>query len=93
MPRVTAMTSKTCEGFGWDVPEKPAFNWATLIAHKDREIARLNGIYGSLLRDSGVEVIEGFARFVDARSRWWSTPALLTAAPATEADGSAQRSS
>jgi len=27
-------------GFGWTVPQ-PAFDWRTLIANKDREIARL----------------------------------------------------
>ena len=33
-------------GYGWTVP-KPTFDWATLIANKDREIARLEaGLYG-----------------------------------------------
>ena len=31
-------------GFGWSVGE-PTFDWPTLIANKDREIARLEGIY------------------------------------------------
>jgi glutathione reductase (NADPH) len=34
-----------------------------LIANKDREIARLNGVYRRLLDDAGVEVIESRARF------------------------------
>src|SRR3989337_1369155 len=29
-------------GFGWTVPE-PTFDWATLIAAKDKELARLEG--------------------------------------------------
>src|SRR4030088_3331222 len=33
-------------GFGWTVPE-PTFNWATLIANKDREITRLEAAYVS----------------------------------------------
>jgi glutathione reductase (NADPH) len=48
-------------GFGWTVPE-PSFDWTTLIANKDREIARLNGIYQKLLEDSGVKIIEGRAK-------------------------------
>src|SRR6267378_6642812 len=35
-------------GFGWTVPE-PTFNWATLIANKDREITRLEVAYVSTL--------------------------------------------
>src|SRR5918997_4348559 len=32
-------------GFGWTLPGHPAFDWATLIANKDREIARLESVY------------------------------------------------
>ena len=35
-------------GFGWSLGEAD-FDWATLIANKDREINRLNGIYRNLL--------------------------------------------
>ena len=35
-------------GYGWRVG-KPAFDWPTLIAAKDREIARLEGIYAANL--------------------------------------------
>jgi glutathione reductase (NADPH) len=51
-------------GFGWTVPN-PTFDWATLIANKDREIGRLNGIYRGLLEGSGVRIIEGRARLLD----------------------------
>jgi glutathione reductase (NADPH) len=51
-------------GFGWSVP-KPNFDWTTLIANKDREIERLNGIYRGLLEDTGVQIIEGTARLRD----------------------------
>jgi len=51
-------------GFGWTMPT-PAFDWATLIANKDREIKRLNGIYQDLLEGSGVRIIEGRARLLD----------------------------
>ena len=52
------------EGFGWTVPT-PTFDWATLIANKDREIERLNGIYRGLLEGSGVRIVEGRARLRD----------------------------
>jgi glutathione reductase (NADPH) len=51
-------------GFGWTVPT-PTFDWATLIANKDREIDRLNGIYRGLLEAPGVRIIEGWARLLD----------------------------
>src|ERR1700745_2513313 len=31
-------------GFGWSIPEA-SFNWPTLIANKDKEIARLEAAY------------------------------------------------
>ncbi|MBI6656565.1 glutathione-disulfide reductase [Pseudomonas carnis] len=52
-------------GFGWSLGEAN-FDWATLIANKDREINRLNGIYRNLLVNSGVSLHEGHARLVDA---------------------------
>jgi glutathione reductase (NADPH) len=51
-------------GFGWTVGDR-TFDWARLIANKDREIGRLNDVYRSLLEDSGVSVFEGHARLVD----------------------------
>ena len=51
------------EGFGWQVGP-PTIDWAKLIAKKDKELDRLNGIYLRLLRDSGVEIIEGRGEIV-----------------------------
>ncbi|MQT57804.1 glutathione-disulfide reductase [Pseudomonas sp. FSL R10-0399] len=48
-------------GFGWSLGEAN-FDWATLIANKDREIQRLNGIYRNLLVNSGVTLMEGHAK-------------------------------
>ncbi|MGR2736983.1 glutathione-disulfide reductase [Billgrantia sp. Q4P2] len=53
-------------GFGWNLPEAPVFDWATLRDNKVREIARLNEIYGRLLDNAGVRLINGRARVVDA---------------------------
>ena len=44
------------------------FDWATLIAHKDREIHRLNGVYDQLLTNAGVQLIAGRARITGAHS-------------------------
>ncbi|MBC3377074.1 glutathione-disulfide reductase [Pseudomonas sp. SWRI92] len=47
--------------YGWTAGEA-SFDWATLIANKDREINRLNGIYRNLLANSGVTLHEGHAK-------------------------------
>ncbi|MCB9982136.1 MAG: glutathione-disulfide reductase [Rhodospirillales bacterium] len=52
-------------GFGWATPEQIAFDWPTLIRNKNNEISRLNGIYKTLLENSGVEILGGEARFID----------------------------
>jgi len=44
-------------GFGWTVGQ-PTFDWATLIANKDNEIARLEAAYRRNLDRSGVTLIE-----------------------------------
>lgn len=53
------------KSFGWSAGEAE-FDWSTLIANKDREIHRLNGIYRNLLTNSGVTLHEGHAKLVDA---------------------------
>ena len=47
-------------GFGWTLGAS-SFDWSTLIANKDREINRLNGIYRNLLVNSSVTLLEGHA--------------------------------
>lgn len=51
--------------YGWDTRVN-GFSWETLIANKNREIERLNGIYDKLLHNSGVTLLRGHARLVDA---------------------------
>ncbi|MCO6059201.1 glutathione-disulfide reductase [Pseudomonas sp. MOB-449] len=51
-------------GFGWSLDEA-GFDWPTLIANKNREIHRLNGIYRNLLVNSGVTLLEGHAKLLD----------------------------
>ncbi len=43
-------------GFGWDVGE-PTFDWPTLVANKDKEIARLEAAYVAGLERPGAEII------------------------------------
>jgi glutathione reductase (NADPH) len=55
------------QGFGWSLGEA-GFDWPTLIANKNREIERLNGVYRNLLVNSGVTLLEGHARLLDEHS-------------------------
>ncbi len=54
-------------GFGWTVGER-RFDWARLIANKNREIERLNRVYARMLEGSGAEVFDGRATLVDAHT-------------------------
>jgi len=54
-------------GFGWTVPHA-TFDWPTLIANKDKEIARLEAAYGALLAKSGVKVVKNRATLLDAHT-------------------------
>jgi glutathione reductase (NADPH) len=54
-------------GFGWTIT-KGSHDWGKLIAAKDREITRLEGIYRKLLLGAGVTVFDGHATFVDAHT-------------------------
>ncbi len=47
-------------GYGWTVGEA-RFDWPTLIANKDREIARLEGLYRRGLENAGAEIVESRA--------------------------------
>ena len=67
-------------GFGWTLPEAPTFSWESLIAAKDKEIGRLEGIYRNLLQGSKVEVHESRAEVLDPHTvRLTKTDAKVTA--------------
>jgi glutathione reductase (NADPH) len=51
-------------GFGWTVPQA-SFDWTTLIANKDKEIARLEAAYGSTLSKAGVKAVKTRAVIAD----------------------------
>ncbi|MBL4720493.1 MAG: glutathione-disulfide reductase [Alphaproteobacteria bacterium] len=58
---------KDAAGYGWTVGET-SFHWPTLLANKNKEIERLNGIYERLLDNAGVELFNGRASVVDAHT-------------------------
>lgn len=52
-------------GYGWTLGE-PKFDWATLIANKDREIDRLEAAYVANMERSKVEIVRSRAVIEDA---------------------------
>ena len=54
-------------GYGWSLGE-PVFNWAHLIANKDREIARLEMAYTTTLERYGVKLAKSRAVLEDAHT-------------------------
>lgn len=54
-------------GFGWSVGET-SFDWPTLIANKDREIDRLEGLYRRGLENAGAEIIASRAELTGPNS-------------------------
>ena len=58
---------EVAKSFGWTTGE-PRFDWPTLLANKNREIARLNGVYEKALRDAGATIHLGRATVRDAHT-------------------------
>src|SRR5450759_2535914 len=54
-------------GFGWTIPAA-TFDWPTLIANKDKEIARLEAAYTANLEKSGARIVKTRAVFEDAHT-------------------------
>src|SRR5436305_13972809 len=54
-------------GFGWTIPSA-SFDWPTLIANKDKEIARLEAAYTANVEKSGARVVKTRAVFEDAHT-------------------------
>src|SRR4051794_17431892 len=54
-------------GFGWSIPEV-TFDWPTLVANKDKEIARLEGIYTSNVEKSGAQIVKTRASLENANT-------------------------
>ncbi len=54
-------------GYGWSVG-KSQFDWKKLLAAKDKEIDRLEGLYRKGLENSEVEIFESRAKLIDAHT-------------------------
>src|SRR6202171_4747677 len=54
-------------GFGWTIPSA-TFDWPTLIANKDKEIARLEAAYTANVEKSGASIVKTRAVFEDAHT-------------------------
>ncbi len=54
-------------GFGWSIPPV-TFDWPTLVANKDKEIARLEGIYTTNVEKSGARIVKTRAVLEDAHT-------------------------
>ncbi|HXW40958.1 MAG TPA: glutathione-disulfide reductase [Xanthobacteraceae bacterium] len=52
-------------GYGWTLPQW-SFDWPTLIANKDEEIARLEAAYTATLEKAGVAIVKTRAVLADA---------------------------
>ena len=52
-------------GYGWTLQAAPRFEMSRWAAAKAAETARLEAVYRRLLKDGGVALFEGHARFVD----------------------------
>src|SRR5688572_29344050 len=57
---------EVAESFGWQVDAK--FDWSTLVANKDKEIARLEAAYVRTLEGAGAEIIRDRAVFTGPQS-------------------------
>jgi glutathione reductase (NADPH) len=76
-------------GFGWTL-HSPTFDWPTLIANKDREIARLEAAYTATLEKAGVAIAKSRAVFEDSHAvRLLATGERVRAAHVLIATGAA----
>lgn len=51
-------------GYGWSAVE-PHFDWSQLVSRVDAEVRRLSQLHIGFLEKAGVELIPGYAKFVD----------------------------
>ncbi|WGR96976.1 glutathione-disulfide reductase [Bradyrhizobium sp. ISRA443] len=65
-------------GFGWSIGQV-SFDWATLVANKDKEIARLERAYTTNVEKSGARVVKTRAVLEDAHTIRLATGETVTA--------------
>ena len=70
---------RDAKGYGWDFGDCK-FDWSTLIANKDKEIARLEGLYTKNVMAAGVTILQDRAVFEDEHTlRLLNSGKLVTA--------------
>ncbi len=67
MRRASRTQFEDAAGYGWTLGE-PSFDWPTLIANKDREIARLEAAYTANLNRANVSILKTRAVLEDAHT-------------------------
>src|SRR3984885_8373121 len=75
-------------GFGWTIPPV-SFDWATLVANKDKEIGRLERIYTANAEKAGATVLKTRAVLEDAHTLRLTDGKTVTAKYVLIATGSA----
>ncbi|MDF2178724.1 glutathione-disulfide reductase [Aliiglaciecola sp. CAU 1673] len=65
--QVAEAIHKYAPDYGFDLEVK-GFDWQTLVNSREAYIERIHGSYNRGLANNGVEVIQGFARFIDANT-------------------------
>jgi glutathione reductase (NADPH) len=75
-------------GFGWSIPPV-TFDWPTLVANKDKEIARLEGIYTTNVEKAGGHVVKARAVLENANTLSLSNGETVKAKHILIATGSA----
>ena len=74
-------------GFGWTIPAA-TFDWPTLVTNKDKEIARLEGIYTTNVEKSGARIVKSRAVLEDAHTLRLANGRTVTAKYVLIATGS-----
>jgi len=52
------------QGFGWS-PVQSSIDWQKMITAVNKEVERLNGVYLNMINKAEVELIRGYAKFID----------------------------
>jgi glutathione reductase (NADPH) len=55
------------QGYGWSAVNS-SLDWEKMITAVNNEVTRLNGIYEGMLERSKVELVQGYATFIDAHT-------------------------
>src|SRR5258708_9193043 len=75
-------------GFGWTIPAA-SFDWPTLIANKEKEIAGVEAAYTANVEKSGARIVKTRAVFEDAHTLRLATGETVTAKYVLVATGGA----